>query len=84
MIVEVTNTYHGTKEFVVGNNLEEIKQLCYEDLEYTAQNLAGNEVVEEDWEDYYDTYEEAEEATVDLIYEQLVSELEFKVIEIRI
>lgn len=81
MIVEVTNTYHGTKEFVVGNNLEEIKQLCYEDLEYTAQNLAGNEVVEEDWEDYYDTYEEAEEATVDLIYEQLVSELEFKVIE---
>lgn len=81
MIVEVTNTYHDTKEFVIGDNLEEIKKLCYEDLEYTAQNLAGNEVVEEDWEDYYDTYEEAEEATVDLIYEQLVSELEFKIIE---
>lgn len=80
MIVEVTNTYHGTKEFVVGNNLEEIKQLCYEDLEYTAQNLGENEV-EEDWEKYYDTYEEAEKVTVELIYEQLVSELEFKVIE---
>lgn len=80
MIVEVTNTYHGTKEFVVGNNLEEIKQLCYEDLEYTAQNLGENEV-EEDWEDYYDTYEEAEKVTVELIHEQLVSELEFKVIE---
>ena len=80
MIVEVTNTYHGTKEFVVGNNLEEIKQLCYEDLEYTAQNLGENEV-EEDWEKYYDTYEEAESITVDLIHEQLVSELEFKVIE---
>ena len=79
MIVEVTNTYHGTKEFVVGNNLEEIKQLCYEDLEYTAQNLGENEV-EEDWEKYYDTYEEAESITMDLIHEQLVSELEFKVV----
>ena len=80
MIVEVTNTYHDTKEFIVGNNLEEIKQLCYEDLEYTAQNLGENEV-EEDWEDYYDTYEEAEKVTVELIYEQLVSELEFRIIE---
>ena len=79
MIVEVTNTYHGTKEFVVGNNLEEIKQLCYEDLEYTAHNLGENEV-EEDWEKYYDTYEEAESITMDLIHEQLVSELEFKVV----
>lgn len=80
MIVEVTNTYHDTKEFVTGDNLEEIKKLCYEDLEYTAQNLGENEV-EEDWEKYYDTYEEAEKVTVDLIYEQLVSELEFRIIE---
>lgn len=80
MIVEVTNTYHDTKEFITGDNLEEIKKLCYEDLEYTAQNLGENEV-EEDWEKYYDTYEEAEKVTVDLIYEQLVSELEFKIIE---
>lgn len=80
MIVEVTNTYHDTKEFIVGDNLEGIKQFCYEDLEYTAQNLGENEV-EEDWEKYYETYEEAEKVTVDLIYEQLVSELEFKIIE---
>lgn len=80
MIVEVTNTYHDTKEFVTGNNLEEIKQEYYENLWITAHNLGENEV-EEDWEKYYDTYEEAESITMDLIHEQLVSELEFKIIE---
>lgn len=79
MIIEVTNTYHDTKELFNGNSLEEIKQEYYENLWITAHNLGENEV-EEDWEKYYDTYEEAESITMDLIHEQLVSELEFKVV----
>lgn len=79
MIIEVTNTYHDTKELFNGNSLEEVKQEYYENLWYTAQNLGENEV-EIDWDKYYNTYEEAENATIDGVYEQLVSELEFKVV----
>lgn len=79
MIIEVTNTYHDTKEIFEGNSLEEIKKECYENLWYTAQNL-GEIEVEEDWYKYYDTYEEAEDITIEFIHEQLVSELEFKVV----
>ena len=80
MIIEITNSYHGTTEIVEEESLEVAKNKHIGGLEVTASNLAENEV-EDDWADYYATYEEAEQATYDDILHQLKSEVSYKVME---
>ena len=80
MIIEITNSYHGTTEIVEDESLEVAKNKHISGLEVTAGNLSENEV-EGDWADYYATYEEAEQATYDDILYQLKSEVAYKVIE---
>lgn len=80
MIIEITNSYHGTTEIVEEEILEVAKNKHISGLEVTAGNLAENEV-EDDWAGYYATYEEAEQATYDDILYQLKSEVAYKVIE---
>lgn len=78
--VKIKNSYHNSIEIKEGKNLEEIKQNHNEGLEVLAEWLAENEV-EEDWHDYYSTYEQAFNDTYELIFEQLKSEVSFTVIE---
>lgn len=78
--VKIENSYHNTIEIEEGQSLEEIKQNHIGGLEFTAEGLAENEV-EEDWKDYYSTYEQAFNVTYEMILEQLVSEVSFTVIE---
>ena len=80
MIIEITNSYHGTTEIAEEESLDVAKNKHISGLEVTAGNLAENEV-EDDWADYYATYEEAEQATYDDILNQLKSEVAYKVIE---
>lgn len=79
MIIKLYNTYHNTTEFVEGS-LEKVKKENEEMLKITAENLAENEV-EEDWELYYKSYEEAFEATYNDIFLTLCSEIEYSIVE---
>ena len=80
MIIEITNHYHKTVEEVKANSLREAEQNHIGGLEVTAHNLAEQEI-EEDWEIYYNSYEQAFNTTYDGILEQLISEVSFKVIK---
>ena len=77
--IEITNTYHDTVETVWAESLESAKTENESLVSITAGNLAENEV-DQDWEDYYKTYDEAFNATYDGIFEQLKSEFEYKVL----
>ena len=77
--IEITNTYHDTVETVWAKSLESAKTENEILISITAGNLAENEV-EQDWENYYKTYDEAFNATYDSIFEQLKSEFEYKVL----
>ena len=77
--IEITNTYHHTVETVWAESLESAKTENESLVSITAGNLAYNEV-EQDWGDYYKTYDEAFNATYDEIFEQLKSEFEYKVL----
>ena len=77
--IEITNTYHHTAETVWAESLESAKTENESLVSITAGNLAENEV-EQDWGDYYKTYDEAFNATYDEIFEQLKSEFEYKVL----
>ena len=77
--IEITNTYHHTVETVWAESLESAKTENESLVSITAGNLAENEV-EQDWGDYYKTYDEAFNATYDEIFEQLKSEFEYKVL----
>lgn len=77
--IEITNTYHDTVETVWAESLESAKTENESSVSITAEWLAENEV-EQDWEDYYKTYDEAFNATYDGIFEQLKSEFEYKVL----
>ena len=77
--IEITNTYHHTVETVLAESLESAKKVNEILTSITAERLAENEV-EQDWEDYYKTYDEAFNATYDEIFEQLKSEFEYKVV----
>lgn len=79
MKIKIINTYHDTEEIVEAESLEKAIANHESGLEYTANNLAENEI-EDDWVDYYKTEEEAFNATYDLILEQLKSEIEYTVI----
>lgn len=79
MKIKIINTYHDTEEIVEAESLEKAIANHESGLEYTANNLAENEI-EDDWADYYKTEEEAFSATYDLILEQLKSEIEYTVI----
>ena len=79
--IEIKNTYHHTVETVWAESLESAKTENESLVSITAERLAENEV-EQDWEDYYKTYDEAFNATYDEIFKQLKSEFEYKVIEV--
>lgn len=79
--IEITNTYHNTVETVWAESLESAKTENESSVSITAEWLAENEV-EQDWEDYYKTYDEAFNATYDGIFEQLKSEFEYKVLDV--
>lgn len=64
------NEEYVTEEF---ESIEEAWVDVKNTVSMRAENLAEHEV-EEDWELYYATYEEALKATYDGIYEQLLSE----------
>ena len=74
MKILIEDTYFN--EDYVTEEFESIEE-AWVDVKNTvsmrAENLAEHEV-EEDWELYYATYEEALKATYDGIYEQLLSE----------
>lgn len=78
--VKIENSYHNTIEIEKGKNLEEIKHNHIDVLKMKAEWLAENET-EEDWENYYSTYEQAFDDTYEHILEQLISEVSFTVIE---
>lgn len=78
--VKIKNSYHDTVEIAEGKNLEEVKKNHIDVLKIKAEWLAENEV-EEDWEEYYPTYEEAFNATYELILEQLISEVSFEILK---
>lgn len=80
MKIKITNTYHDTEEIVEFDSLEEAIQDHVGGLEFTASNLAENEL-EDDWELYYETEEEAFIATYELILEQLKSEVRYEVVK---
>ena len=77
--IEITNTYNNTVETVWAESLENAKTENESLTSITAERLAENEV-EQDWGDYYKTYDEAFNATYDEIFEQLKSEFEYKVL----
>lgn len=79
MKIKIENSYHNTTELVEAESLEEAKKNHLEGLQVTAGNLAENEV-EEDWADYYETYEEALHWTYESIYDQLRGEVTFSVV----
>lgn len=74
MKILIEDTYFN--EDYVTEEFESIEE-AWVDVKNTVsmrvENLAEHEV-EEDWELYYATYEEALKATYDGIYEQLLSE----------
>ena len=78
--IEITNTYHHTVKTVWAESLESAKIENEILVSITAGNLAENEV-EQDWGNYYKTYDEAFNATYDSIFEQLKSEFEYKVLD---
>lgn len=79
MKVEIYNTYHDTTKVVEVHSLEEAIQNEEALLNITADWLSINEV-EEDWELYYNSFEDALDATYIGIYEQLTSEIEYKIL----
>ena len=76
---KIYNTYHKTTEIVEGETLEEVIKENESSVSITAEWLAEIEV-ESDWVDYFETYDEAFNATYDSIFEQLKSEFEYKVL----
>ena len=78
--VRIENSYHDTVEIVQGESLEEVKQNYIGGLEVKAEWLTENEI-EEDWEDYYSTFEDAFNASYELTLEQLISEVTFIVLK---
>ena len=78
--IEITNIYHHTVKTVWAKSLESAKTENEILVSITASNLAENEV-EQDWEDYYKTYDEAFNATYDSIFKQLKSEFEYKALD---
>lgn len=76
MLVEVYNSYHNTIEIMEGT-LSQVKKQVEELMEIKASELAVNEL-EEDWEKYYQSKNEALEATYNDIYEALCSGFEYE------
>lgn len=79
MLVEVYNSYHNTKEIMEGT-LSQVKKQVEELMEIKASELDINEL-EEDWEKYYQSKDQALKATYNDIYETLCSEFEYEEIE---
>lgn len=73
LLFKVSNSYHNTEEIYYGESMEEVEKKLHDSLEVTAENLTGQEI-EEEWENYYKTYEEAWKATYNDILAQLKSE----------
>ena len=71
--IEITNTYHHTVETVWAESLESAKTENESLVSIMAERLAENGV-DQDWEDYYKTY--------DGIFEQLKSEFEYKELDV--
>ena len=76
---KIYNTYHKTTEIVEGETLEEVIKENESSVSITAEWLAEIEV-ESDWVDYFETYDEAFNATYDGIFERLKSEFEYKLL----
>lgn len=76
MLVEVYNSYHNTTEIMEGT-LSQVKKQVEELMEIKASELAINEL-EEDWEKYYQSKDQALKATYNDIYEALCSEFEYE------
>lgn len=79
MIVKVYNTYHNETEFLDGT-IEEVRKEKENMLSIKAWELAENEL-EEDWELYYKSYEEALQATYNDIFDTLCSEFEYSIVK---
>ena len=71
--IEIKNTYHHTVETVWAESLESAKTENESLVSIMAERLAENGV-DQDWEDYYKTY--------DGIFEQLKSEFEYKELDV--
>lgn len=74
MLVKVENEYHNTQELIECNSIEQARKQIENSLIVTAENLTENEI-EDDWEQYYNTYEQAYNATFSDILKQLKSEI---------
>ncbi|HAQ5748521.1 TPA: hypothetical protein IX023_002655 [Enterococcus faecium] len=79
MLIKIENTYHNTTEVVEANSLKEATESYICGLQITAENLAENEI-EEDWSQYYNSYEKAFDVTYEGILDQLKSEVVYIVI----
>lgn len=81
MLIKIINTYHNTETLCEFDSLEEAIKDQEGGLEFTAHNLVENDGLEDDWEYYYDTEEEAFQASFDIVFEQLKSEVLYEVVE---
>ncbi|WFZ97333.1 hypothetical protein [Enterococcus phage PEF1] len=79
MTVKIYNTYHKETEFFDGT-IEEARKEKESMLSIKAWALAENEI-EEDWELYYKSYEEALHALFNDIFLTLCSEIEYSIVE---
>ena len=79
MLIKIENTYHNTTEVVEANIIKEATENYISGLQITAENLSENEI-EEDWLQYYNSYEKAFDVTYEEILDQLKSEVVYTVI----
>ena len=79
---KIYNTYHKTTEIVEGETLEEVIKEKEFRVSITAEWIAEIEVKSgwADYADYFETYDEAFNTMYDEIFEELKSELEYKVL----
>ena len=80
MEVKIYDTWHDTEEIVEVDSLEQAIKENEEFLKDRAYEIAESEV-EEDWEEYYETYEKALEATRYSIFTQFQEEQEYTILE---
>lgn len=78
---EMINNYTQDVTIIYAETEEKAWEIVREDVTYTASNLAENECLEDDWEYYYSTEEEAFNATFEGIFEQLMSETELREVD---
>lgn len=79
MLIKIENTWHDTTEIVNADSLEEVKSNHLKNLQERAWECSASEV-EEDWKEYYSTYEEARQTTYKGILDQFLSEVIYTVL----